>query len=79
MVDNEKEEKNEKHFDEVITSYVILDINPSIKIELNKDMMVVNVTAWNDDAKEIINNDFKEKTFEEEISILTNSLNEKNY
>lgn len=54
MVDNEKEEKNEKHFDEVITSYVILDINPSIKIELNKDMMVVNVTALNDDAKKLL-------------------------
>lgn len=46
-----KEEKNEKHFDEIITSHVILDINPSIKIELNKNMMVVNVTALNDDAK----------------------------
>ena len=42
-------------------------------------MMVVNVIALNDDAKEIINDNFKEKTFEEEISILTNSLNEKNY
>lgn len=76
---SKKEEKNEKHFDEVIASYVILDINPSIKIELNKDMMVVNVTALNDDAKEIINDNFKEKTFAEEISILTNSLKEKNY
>lgn len=74
---SKKDEKNEKHFDEVITSYVILDINPSIKIELNKDMMVVNVTALNDDAKEIINDNFKEKTFEEKISILTNSLKRK--
>lgn len=32
-----------------------------------------------DNEKEIINDNFKEKTFEEEISILTNSLKEKNY
>lgn len=56
---------------------ITLDINPSIKIELNKDKKVINVTALNDDAKEVINEDFKEKTFEEEIELLSVNLNNK--
>lgn len=64
-------------FDDVAIYTITLDINPSIKIELNKDKKVINVIALNDDAKEIINEDFKGKTFEEEIEILSVNLNNK--
>lgn len=64
-------------FDDVTIYTITLDINPSIKIELNIDKKVINVTPLNDDAKEIINEDFKEKTFEEEIELLSIKLNEK--
>ena len=76
---NRKEKVKEPttKFDDVVIYKVTLDNNPSIKIELNKDKKVVNVTPLNDDAKEIINEDFKEKTFEEEIELLSIKLNEK--
>ena len=67
----EKVKKSIEKFDDVTMYTITLDINPSIKIELNKDKKVINVTALNDDAKEVINEDFKEKTFEEEIELLS--------
>ena len=73
----EKVKKPIEKFDDVIVYTITLDINPSIKIELNKDKKVINVTALNDDAKEVINEDFKEKTFEEEIELLSINLNNK--
>ena len=74
---NEKVKKPIEKFDDVTMYTITLDINPSIKIELNKDKKVINVTALNDDAKEVINEDFKEKTFEEEIELLSVNLNNK--
>lgn len=73
----EKVKKPIEKFDDVTMYTITLDINPSIKIELNKDKKVINVTPLNDDAKEIINEDFKEKTFEEEIELLSVNLNNK--
>lgn len=73
----EKVKKSIEKFDDVTMYTITLDINPSIKIELNKDKKVINVTALNDDAKEVINEDFKEKTFEEEIELLSVNLNNK--
>ena len=76
---NKKEKviKPIEKFDDVTVYTITLDINPSIKIELNKDKKVINVTALNDDAKEVINENFKEKTFEEEIELLSVNLNNK--
>lgn len=73
----EKVKKPIEKFDDVTIYTITLDINPSIKIELNKDKKVINVTALNDDAKEVINENFKEKTFEEEIELLSVNLNNK--
>lgn len=73
----EKVKKSIEKFDDVTIYTITLDINPSIKIELNKDKKVINVTALNDDAKEVINENFKEKTFEEEIELLSVNLNNK--
>lgn len=73
----EKVKKPIEKFDDVTVYTITLDINTSIKIELNKEKKVINVTALNDDAKEVINEDFKEKTFEEEIELLSINLNNK--
>lgn len=66
-------------FDDTVVSSITLDINPSIKIELNKDEKVVNIITLNEDAKEIVNDDFKGKDLKEEIKILSDKLVEKSY
>lgn len=74
---NRKEKVKEPttKFDEVAIYTITLDINPSIKIELNKDKKVINVTALNDDAKEI---DDKIKTIKEEENKNNNENNNNN-
>lgn len=64
--------------DETITSTIIIDINPSIKLELNKDDIVIKMTALNEDAKEFIDNDSKGKKLENVLTDLTQKLKEKN-
>lgn len=64
--------------DETITSTIILDINPSIKLELNKDNIVIKMIALNEDAKEFIDNDSKGKKLENVLTDLTQKLKEKN-
>ena len=49
----EKVKKPIEKFDYLTVYTITLDINPSIKIELNKDKKVINVTALNDDAKKL--------------------------
>ena len=73
-----KDDSVEK-FDDTVVSSITLDINPSIKIELNKDEKVVNIITLNEDAKEIVNDDFKGKDLKEEIKILSDKLVEKSY
>lgn len=36
-----------------VVSVITLDINPSIKLELDKDNKVINMIALNEDAKKI--------------------------
>ena len=43
---------------EEIVSTIIIDINPSIKIDLDKDNNVIKVTPLNEDAKKIIDKDY---------------------
>ena len=63
-----------------VVSTVFLDINPSIKINLNKNEKVVSVYALNEEGKEIINNgNLKGKTFDELLNVVTNTVIEKGY
>lgn len=64
----EKVKKPIEKFDDVTMYTITLDINPSIKIELNKDKKVINVTALNDDAKEVINEDLKKKLLRKKLN-----------
>lgn len=74
-----KKENQKPTFDNIITSVITIDINPSIKIELNKDNLVVNITALNEDAKELIKDNNKGKTLNEVINTITSNIKDKEY
>lgn len=57
-----------------IASTIIMDINPSIKLELDENNIVINVVALNDDASEIISDDIKDKDLKTAIDIINNKL-----
>ena len=58
---------NKIKLDTTITSSIVLDINPSLKIELNKENKVINLIGLNEDGKKVIIDDYKGKIFEEVI------------
>lgn len=62
-----------------VVSIITMDINPSIQINLNKNNEVVNVIALNDDAKDIVNNNFKNKTLDETFEQLITKIIDKGY
>ena len=74
---NKPEEKQEVKKE--VASVVILDINPSIKLELDKDNKVISVTALNEDAKEIVSNNLEGKDLNEAVGTITDNLKEKGY
>lgn len=74
-----KEEKNTNKFDSVVTSSFILDINSSIKLELNKSSQVVNVVALNEDANQVVSDDLKEKELTDALKSITENLINKGY
>lgn len=60
-------------------STITLDINPSIKINLDKNELVKSIVALNDDAKDIISNNIKGKSLANTFEILITNLLEKGY
>lgn len=80
FIKNKNNKVTEKvKFDTKVVSSLTMDINPSIKLELNKDDKVVNVYALNEDAKDIISNDYKEKSIGDVIKNITDNLVAKEY
>ena len=73
--DNTKDVEKKKE----IVSTIILDINPSIKIDLDKDNKIINITPLNDDAKDIVPSDLEGKELKEAIVEITDKLVEKGY
>lgn len=66
---------NKIKLDTTITSSIVLDINPSLKIELNKENKVINLIGLNEDGKKVIIDDYKGKVLDEVIkSILEKSF-----
>lgn len=66
---------NKIKLDTTITSSIVLDINPSLKIELNKENKVINLIGLNEDGKKVIIKDYKGKVLDEVIeSILEKSF-----
>lgn len=75
VITKEKENK----LDTNVISIITLDINPSIKLELNKDNLVINVISLNDDSKEIIEGDYLGKKLDEVTNGIINKLVDKGY
>lgn len=66
-------------FDTTVVSTVTMDINPSIKVNINKDNKVIEVIALNEDAKSIISDELKEKNISDVIEKLTSNLLSNDY
>ena len=62
-----------------VESTIILDINPSVEINLNRKKEVLNVKALNEDAKKIVSSDLKGKKIDNAINIITNNVIENGY
>ena len=62
-----------------VISTITLDINPSIELGLNKDYKVVKVTPLNEDAKDIVSNNLKNKSLDEALKLITDNVVEKGY
>lgn len=71
-----KNNKKEGKID--VTSTIILDINPSIKLSLDKENVVVDAVALNEDANEIVE-DVSGKDIKTAIEIINSRLIEKEF
>ena len=61
-------------------SYVSIDINPSIELELNRFDKVVTVTAYNEEAEEILNGlSLKGRKYTDALQIIVDSKGMQNY
>ncbi len=58
-------------------STITLDINPSIEIKASKDDKVISVKALNNDAKDLITNDYKNKSINEVLTNISDKIIEK--
>ena len=76
---NNKNNDTKENMDTKVVSTITLDINPSIKIELNKDKKVVNVISLNDDGKEIVEGNYVGKELKEVVNGITDKLIDKGY
>ena len=62
-----------------VISTIILEINPSLEIRLNKNNKVVRVVPLNDDAKEIVKGNSIGKDLEHTLDIIIGNMIEKGY
>lgn len=69
----------ENKLDTNVVSMITLDINPSIKIELNKDNLVINVISLNDDGKEITDDNYLGKNLDDVVNSIIDNLVDKGY
>lgn len=62
-----------------IVSTIIMDINPSFELYLNKDEVILDVKALNDDATSIVNEEVKGKRLNDGISLIADNLVENGF
>ena len=55
-------------------SIITLDINPSIKLKVDKNDKVVEITALNNDAKVLISRDYKNKNINEVLESISDKI-----
>ena len=60
-------------------STIVMDINPSIEINLNKNNKVKSINALNEDAKDIISKDLKGKSLDDTLNIIVKRISDKGY
>ena len=60
-------------------STIYLEINPSIEIIIDKDEKVISVNALNEDAKKIVNDDYKGKSLDDLFGNIIDKLIDNNY
>ncbi len=53
---------------------ITLDINPSLEIKINKNEKVISIKALNEDAKNIIEGDYKGKSLNDTLSLITDNV-----
>lgn len=61
-------------FNNRTVSTITLDINPSIEIKFNKDEKVIYAVALNNDAEELISNDYKNKNIDEVLMAISDKI-----
>lgn len=69
----------ENKLDTNVASIITLDINPSIKLELNKENLVINVISLNEDSKEIIEGNYQGQKLDEVVKGIIDKLVDKGY
>ena len=74
---SKKEDNNGNHDNGSIT-IITLDINPSIEIKVKNDI-VESIKALNDDAKNVLDMDLKDKSLEEALRWIMNRSVDLNY
>lgn len=64
----------------VVSSYVSIDVNPSMTLELDKDNKVIKAKAFNDEAKALLKKiDMRELPIEEALNLLMTNSDFQNY
>ncbi len=74
-----KNRSNKDQESNAVASIIYLDINPSIKIELDKNNKVIKVTPLNEDAKKITNDNYEGKELTETIKLIKKNLEKENF
>lgn len=74
-----KNRSNKDQESNTVASIIYLDINPSIKIELDKNNKVIKVTPLNEDAKKITNDNYEGKELTETIKLIKKNLEKEGF
>lgn len=62
------------------SSYIDLDVNPSIELSVNRFERVIRVSAYNQDGKEVLSGlNLKHKSYKDAVSILLKKIKKKGY
>lgn len=74
-----KNRSNKDQESNTVASIIYLDINPSIKIELDKNNKVIKVKPLNEDAKKITNDNYEGKELTETIKLIKINLEKEGF
>lgn len=62
------------------SSYIDLDVNPSIELSVNRFERVIHVSAYNKDGKEVLSElNLKHKSYKDAVSMILKKIKQKGY